>query len=232
MLVRFWQWLKYYVTAANSKGHGVHSPFVYSFIDEILLDKRQFYAFESIGKVVNNISSLKIEETICNHPYFTDKKYLELLFKIINFYKPKKVVEIGEIIGISTAYALATHPNLEIVIEENNRKYIQKISSYLPEIMIDKIKFENDFKNVKSLDFIILHQLNEEAFELLQQFVLTEHQALFVFIHQPYYNKESVNYWGQIKEEIAPIISIDLFSVALVYIKKELLQTEHFKVRY
>ena len=34
------KYVQYYFTASNGKGHGVHSPFVYQFIQEVLLDKK------------------------------------------------------------------------------------------------------------------------------------------------------------------------------------------------
>ena len=33
------KYFQYYVNASNGKGHGVHSPFVYQFIQEVLLNK-------------------------------------------------------------------------------------------------------------------------------------------------------------------------------------------------
>ncbi|MFT4024859.1 MAG: hypothetical protein QM664_13870 [Flavihumibacter sp.] len=42
------KWLHYYLTASNGRGHGVHSPFVYRFIRELLMDKSPDPAFEKI----------------------------------------------------------------------------------------------------------------------------------------------------------------------------------------
>jgi hypothetical protein len=42
------QFLKYQLTASNGKGHGVHSPFVFAFIKEVLNDQRNFYAYQPI----------------------------------------------------------------------------------------------------------------------------------------------------------------------------------------
>ena len=42
------KYLHYWFTASNSKGHGVHSPFVYDFITNVLKDKREFDCFRYI----------------------------------------------------------------------------------------------------------------------------------------------------------------------------------------
>jgi len=39
------KYLRYYLSASNSKGHGIHSPFVFDFVKNVLNDKRNFYAY-------------------------------------------------------------------------------------------------------------------------------------------------------------------------------------------
>jgi hypothetical protein len=63
-------YFKYYFTAANGKGHGVHSPFVYSFIRSVLNNK-----------------GLKQEANYSN-------KYRTLVNCMVAFYKPKFVMEL------------------------------------------------------------------------------------------------------------------------------------------
>ena len=53
------KYLKYYVTASNGKGHGVHSPFVFEFITRVLNDDRQFYAYQPI----ENLRTLLLADT-------------------------------------------------------------------------------------------------------------------------------------------------------------------------
>jgi hypothetical protein len=48
------KYLRYLFMAANGKGHGVHSPFVFEFITRVLNDKRHFYAFDAIEKIDRN----------------------------------------------------------------------------------------------------------------------------------------------------------------------------------
>ncbi len=43
-----WLYFKYRLKALNGKGHGTHSPFVYTFIREVLNDKRKFYCYSGI----------------------------------------------------------------------------------------------------------------------------------------------------------------------------------------
>ncbi|MCO5240753.1 MAG: hypothetical protein M9904_11945 [Chitinophagaceae bacterium] len=45
------KYLRYYLTASNGSGHGVHSPFVFDFITSVLNDKRFFYAYDRIERL-------------------------------------------------------------------------------------------------------------------------------------------------------------------------------------
>ena len=62
--------LKYYFSASNRKGHGVHSPFVYSFIRSVLNNKE-----------------LRQEANYSN-------KYRALLIRMVAYYMPANVMEL------------------------------------------------------------------------------------------------------------------------------------------
>ncbi len=56
------KYLHYYFTSSNSKGHGMHSPFVFAFITEVLNDDRAFYAYANIENSV--LDELVVCDTI------------------------------------------------------------------------------------------------------------------------------------------------------------------------
>src|SRR2546430_379368 len=41
----------YYLTASNGKGHGVHSPFVFEFITQVLNNDREYYCYKTIEQL-------------------------------------------------------------------------------------------------------------------------------------------------------------------------------------
>ena len=55
------KYLHYYRTAANGKGHGVHSPFVFDFITRVLNDKK---IYEAYSTVENSRQRLLRDETL------------------------------------------------------------------------------------------------------------------------------------------------------------------------
>jgi predicted O-methyltransferase YrrM len=61
-----WKYLHYYITAANGKGHGIHSPFVYDFVCSVLNDRGPYPAWASIeelrGRLLRDHRLLAIED--------------------------------------------------------------------------------------------------------------------------------------------------------------------------
>ena len=68
--IRLYKYFNYYFNASNGKGHGVHSPFVYSFITAVLNSKE------------------------LNEQAASTNKYRALVNGMIAFYKPVVVMEL------------------------------------------------------------------------------------------------------------------------------------------
>jgi len=117
------KYLVYFLTASNGKGHGVHSPFVFDFITNVLNDNRHFYAYDDIEnlrqKLYSNKTVLTIEDfgagssvSKSNQRKISDiarsalkpKKYSQLMFRMVDFYKVNTIVELGTSLGITTSY--------------------------------------------------------------------------------------------------------------------------------
>lgn len=117
------KYIRYYLTASNSKGHGVHSPFVYELIRNVLNDRRAFPVFKRIGtlrsRLVEDTTMLSVDDMgagsavsggrqrrvgeIARHAA-KPAKLGRLLYRIARYYQSKAVLELGTSLGLSTAY--------------------------------------------------------------------------------------------------------------------------------
>jgi predicted O-methyltransferase YrrM len=123
--------------SSNGKGHGTHSPFVYSFIKEVLNKQIPADKFDLIeqyrkqllqdNEIVNvwdrgagsrqsfdNMRSVKQIAKVALKP----KKYSLLLHKIIAHYKPDEILEMGTSLGITTCYLAAANNHAKVVTME------------------------------------------------------------------------------------------------------------------
>jgi predicted O-methyltransferase YrrM len=123
------KYLKYLIAA--KKLHGVHSPFVYNFSQQILYKKvhepifnvielqRQNYKqnneqiiIEDLGAGSRTIKTLHRRINSIAKSSLKPKKWANLLFKICKHYQPKNAIELGTSLGITSSYiAHAIQPN-------------------------------------------------------------------------------------------------------------------------
>ncbi|HVZ97275.1 MAG TPA: hypothetical protein VG847_10395, partial [Chitinophagaceae bacterium] len=49
------KYCKYFITAQNGKGHGIHSPFVFEFVTKILNDRKHYDCYNKIESLRNDL---------------------------------------------------------------------------------------------------------------------------------------------------------------------------------
>lgn len=79
-------YLKFWIKAANSKGHGTHSPFVYDFIVNVLNDERVFYSFKEL---------ISQRRKLRNTQLLNPQKIDELLFRMVDYYAIQSIATIN-----------------------------------------------------------------------------------------------------------------------------------------
>jgi predicted O-methyltransferase YrrM len=132
------KYLNYYLTASNSRGHGVHSPFVFDFITKVLNDKQHYPAYDKVEDLRQQLllkdkTNLNIEDfgagssiTKSNQRTIAfiaqsaakPKKFGQLLFRMVKMYQPKTILELGTSLGITTSYLSLAKPDSNIITME------------------------------------------------------------------------------------------------------------------
>ena len=129
------KYLQYFLTALNGKGHGVHSPFVFGFITKVLNDKTEYSCYKEIeqlrSQLKNDNTLLTIEDFGAGsrmHASYKRKvseiatsslkprKFSQLIFRMVNFYKPLNVLELGTSLGVTTAYLASANTNNKVIM--------------------------------------------------------------------------------------------------------------------
>lgn len=117
------RYLKYLIQAKTR--HGVHSPFVYTFIDDILHDKKEYSDYSIIEKEVKRLKQNRNVLEIVDfgagkssgkyRTYFRrvsdiasisgiSRRHGRLLYRLILYFQPATLLEMGTSLGISAMY--------------------------------------------------------------------------------------------------------------------------------
>jgi len=164
------KYLNYYSTAYNSKGHGVHSPFVFHFIKyiknnnkkaecykpiedirKLLLQNNSFIEVQDFGAgssviKTNSRQVKKIAASSLKH-----KKFAQLLYRIVEYYQPKTMVELGTSFGITSAYLASAHRTATLYTLEGSPAIAAIAKNNFQLLGLKNIQLlEGDFKNTFS----------------------------------------------------------------------------------
>jgi predicted O-methyltransferase YrrM len=255
------KYLQYYAKASNGKGHGMHSPFVYTFIEKVLNDKTKHAAYEKIEAVrkilLQDKTEIDVEDFGAGSTVIKTKKrivkdiaasslkpkkYSQLLYRIVQFYKPNNIVELGTSLGITTAYLAATNATTVTTMEgstniasiaANNFENLQLKNINLLVGAFEKTL--NPFlQNSTSIDlaFVDGNHRKEPTVQYFEAILPKLHNDSFLIFDDIHWSKEMEEAWEVIKNNNAVTMSIDLFFIGIVFFKKEFKIKQHFSIRF
>ena len=256
------KYIRYFFTACNGRGHGVHSPFVFDFIKNVLNDKRQFYAYTTVEDIrkqlITNETMLTIQDfgagstlvkgdqrkvSSIARASLKPAKYGQLLFRIVNYYHCKHIVELGTSLGVTTAYLASPSMQNQVVTFEGAEEVAALARKNFEALQLTNIELvQGNFDETLQARLLQLPAVDlafidgnhrreptERYFEQLLQ-KANEH-SIFIFddIH---WSPEMEAAWKTICGHPAVTLTIDLFFIGIVFCRKEQKHVQHFTVRF
>lgn len=261
LLTNISDYLRYNLVARSA--HGVHSPFVYKFVTELLQSKNEgYYPFKELAdlrtELSKNESVIEITDFGAGSRIFTDnkrkisdlvkhgiskQKFSELYFKLVNFTDSHFVVELGTSIGLNTLY-LAKANSKAVVYTLEGCPQLANFAKGLFEkhaaknIFLINDTFEKAFpkllNEIPKIDLLYIDG-NHNYRSTLDYFNIAlqkkHHHSVFVF-DDINWNADMKKAWKEIMEHPEVTLSLDLFSVGIIFFRKEQKQKEHFVLKY
>lgn len=256
------KYIKYYLTASNGKGHGIHSPFVFEFIKFVLNDKTSYTCYNKIetlrkqllkDKTVIDVEDFGAGSTIIktNKRVIKDiaasslkpKKYSRLFFRMVQYYNKKNVLELGTSLGITTAY-LSSAKNIPVVITMEGAENIANIAQqnfallHLQNINVIQGDFTQTLPSFlsdkKSIDLAFLDGNHRKipTLKYFEHILLSSNEETIFIFDDIHWSKEMEEAWEIIKQHRAVTLSIDLFFIGIVFLRKDFKVKQHFVIRY
>jgi len=262
------KYIRYYLTASNGKGHGVHSPFVYDFIRNVLNDGREHAAFAPIealrARLVNDATSLEVEDMgagsavaggrrrsvgeIARHAA-KPARLGRLLYRIAEYYKSRSVLELGTSLGLSTAYL--TRGAVEGALSGGVRVWTIEGAAAVAAVAADNFRelglkevelvvgnFDQELERVLSragnidLAFVDGNHRMEPTLRYFHSLMNGCASASILIFDDIHWSREMEEAWTRIQQDPRVYMTIDLFFIGLVVLRKEFKVKQHFVIRF
>ena len=146
-LYRIHTWLRHQLTAWNTGGEGVHSPYLFEWVRMVMSDKHSYYKWHEIENLRQSLLRDKREihfvdygkggsedrRCVCDiaHGSLARKRYAQMLARLAGWLGDKKtetgnqkggsaltIVELGTSLGITTAYLAAMDSRNRVITYE------------------------------------------------------------------------------------------------------------------
>jgi hypothetical protein len=194
------KYLQYYWVASNSKGHGIHSPFVFKFIQEILNGKSPLTAIENNTPAVNQI--LDQIEAAVSAPLTPKNKIV--IARLLQWLNPITILVTGDKKQFDADSAINTNA---------------KIGST---------------QSVESIDFAFIGEGQDGAtiLQSVNRVMDKMHSNSWLILHGIHADSNMETVWNTLKEHSNIRLSIDLFTIGILFCRKEQKEQEHFIIRY
>jgi predicted O-methyltransferase YrrM len=255
------KYLNYRVTAANGKGHGIHSPFVFDFITNVLTDRTEYDDYNEVEKLrkqlLNDQTILTIEDhgagsssgskersvsSIARHAV-KSKKYAQLLYRIVKYYRPHSIVELGTSLGITTSYLALASPGGNVFTLEGAPEIAGTARKNFETLEVRNVKLiEGNFNytlpsvlyHLASVDLAFIDgNHRREPTENYFHWLLEESNTNSIFIFDDiHWSKGMEQAWEHIKAHPVVRCSIDLFFIGIIFFRQEFKEKQHFSIRF
>ncbi|GGH83048.1 putative O-methyltransferase YrrM [Filimonas zeae] len=257
------RYIQYWLRSSNSKGHGVHSPFVFSFITDVLNDKGSYYCYQPIeslraalqqdnteleiadfgaGSRVNSSKRRKVSSIASSA--LKPAKYSQLMFRMVNYYQPAIVLELGTSLGITSSYLASGNPAAKVITMEgapaiatvarNNFASLRLANISLVEGNFDETLPGTLAKLPAPVDFAFVdgNHRYQPTMDYFNQLLAVSHDHTIIILDDIHWSSEMEQVWEEVKQHPAVTMTIDLFFIGIVLMRKEFKIKQHFSVRF
>lgn len=256
------KYIQYYLTASNSKGHGIHSPFVFDLVTRVFNNDGQYYCYSAIEQVrahlIEDNTVLTLEDfgagsrvsaqkqravSFIAKSSLKPRKFGTLFFRLVNYFQPNNIIELGTSLGITTAYMASAKPDAKVTSFEGAgavaalaRQNVETLG--LGNITIVQGNFDDTLagflRQTTTVDFAFVdgnHRKQPTLVYFAQLLEKSGEHTVLVFddIH---WSAEMDEAWAAIKAHPRVTLAVDLFFIGLVFLRSENKEKQHFVIRF
>ncbi|MEO6850873.1 MAG: class I SAM-dependent methyltransferase [Mucilaginibacter sp.] len=230
--------------------HGIHSPFVYRLVDEVIYDHEAKKVYDEIenlraklladervitvtdlgaGSLVNNNRQKKISDIARNA--LKPPKLAQLLYRLVNDLQPHNIIELGTCLGVTSLYLKKAAPGARLITLEGCPETASIAKEIFTKNGIQDIElitgnFDDTLPGVinglDQLDFVFVdgNHQKQATLNYFEWCLPKVHDDTLLIFDDIYWSQGMKEAWDEIKAHPQVSVTIDLFWIGLVYFKK------------
>lgn len=252
----------YYFHAANSKGHGMHSPFVFDFIGHVLNNKSGYQPPQAIEdlrrELLRDKTVLEIRDLGAGSRTGASKrrtvqevastavkprKFGHFFYRLVSHYRPGVIVELGTSLGITTAYLATANPTARVITIEGSEAVYGTATANFRKLGLQNIEALNgnfdtvlpavlDPVEVVDLAYIDGNHRYAPTMEYFHQLLPKTRNHSALIFDDIHWSREMEEAWSAIKAHPDVYCTVDLFFLGIVFFRKEFKEKQHFSIRF
>ncbi|GGB21773.1 O-methyltransferase [Puia dinghuensis] len=255
------KYLRYYVTAANGKGHGIHSPFVFDFVIKVLNDRHHYPAYDAVEGLrrrlrhdqtpleVNDLGAgsaypVTINRTIADIARRAAKppRLGQMLYRVARHYQPATILELGTSLGLSTAYMAAAAPAATVNTIEGAPAIADAARRNLHSLNLAATVHTGPFDEVLpnllptlppiALAFIDGNHRLDPTLRYFNLLLPRASRSSVLIFDDIHWSAEMEAAWSAIKSDPRVYLTIDLFFLGFVFLREEFKVKQDFVIRF
>ncbi len=245
----FLRFLRHRLRSGNRRGFGIHSPFLFSLVTEVIgnsgyrevpadlkkkhkelsRDKRCLNtgAFGAGSKVLK-ASLNKVSDIVKGSS--VSPKWGSLLFRLVQWYRPTEIIELGTGLGLSTAY-LARGGNMNVVSVEASGEKCNFARNLMEELGIRNVRiipgtFDKELPELsrkaeeKTLWYIDGNHTSEATLKYADMILKKGNTEALLVFDDINWSEGMYSAWTKLMEDERITVSADLFFMGILIVRE------------
>lgn len=237
------------MTARHRKGHGIHSPFIFRLISEVVRDRGDMKVPTEVLQWHEDLRQRKesvetghfgagshadngMHRSISDIARYSgvNKKYGKLLYRLASWYQPAEILELGTGIGQSTAYLRMGAGKARMITVEGEKDKSEFAASEFqrmafPETEFVRDNFDHFLQNYRpdSHPWLVFLDGDHDCEPTLRYFAQicrhARHDTMLI-IDDIHWSEGMEKAWAAIKSSSESVLTVDLFFMGLVFFRE------------
>ena len=238
MVWRVYKYITHLFYTRHRKGHRIHSPYLFEFVNKVLFNSRGTEVPEAVLKEHRKLDSAYAFVRRSS----VSRKYGKLLYRIAEWFQPEMIIELGTGMGVSTLYLSSGSPGTPLHSIEGDRERAalaaQLIVRCFPgPVSIHWGEMDEKLEDIlplippRFMAFVDGNHHYEPTLAYVRKLLERAGEEAVIVMDDIYWSRGMQRAWKEVCSWPEVQVSIDLFHMGILLLRKDLHKTE-IKVKF